>query len=136
MNQLNRWPLTKSFISNRPKVFHGHDVENAVGDNRSAVDLAVVHFDFSQKLHGLAVRENMHVAVTRADIDFAIDPQGGAPDLGFGIVNPKRLAGIGVQAVKKAGDLVDIEQAVVDGAGADRSAENVFAIELVRGGLV
>src|SRR5919201_5867716 len=78
----------------------------------------------------------MHVAVAGADVDFAVDPQGRAPNLGFRVVNPVRLTGVSVQAMEKPGELCDIEQAVVDSARTNGSAENIFAIELVSGGFI
>src|SRR5207302_327117 len=104
---------------------------DAVDDHRRAVQL-FFHVDLVDDLDLPAGREDDDLAVLGADVDLTVDIIGRTPDAGLEVVDPLPLPGAGIKAVHVAGLLGDVDQAVVDGAGADGRGEIDLALTLGR----
>src|SRR5688572_3487439 len=90
------------------------DVHDAVGDDGRSVDwsaevrpilLAAVDRDFAQDFLFFRRGEHHEVAVLIPDINLAVSDKGGAPHVGFHVMDPIDLAVLCIQTMHEAGKI-------------------------------
>ena len=101
-----------------------HDEQLAVGRHRGRIDGAA-HVLLRHQLERLAVLDHGDVAVLVAEVDLVADQHRRAPDRREHVVRPVRLAGLEIEAVQEAAEVGEVDQAVLDRRGRDRSADLV-----------
>src|SRR5438045_3074592 len=84
-----------SFLPDRVQVLVSADVEDAVGDDRRAVDGAVERHARQQLLLAAGSEDDEGAALV-TDVHLPVRHERRSPGLAFGVVRPDRLAGLGV----------------------------------------